>query len=71
MIIVNLDVMMAKRKISLTTLSEKIGITMANLSNLKTQKAKAIRFTTLNKICEALECEVGDIIEYKANVEVK
>lgn len=64
MIIVNLDVMMAKRKMSLTELSEKLGITMANVSNLKNQKAKAIRFSTLNKICEILNCEVGDILEY-------
>lgn len=61
---VNLDVMMAKRKISLTELSEKVGITQANLSILKTEKAKAIRFSTLNKICEILECQPGDILEY-------
>ena len=54
---VNLDVMMAKRKISLTELADKVGITLANLSILKTEKAKAIRFSTLNKICEVLECQ--------------
>jgi len=63
-IIVNLDVMLAKRKMSLTELSEKVGITMANLSVLKTGKAKAIRFTTLDTICEVLECQPGDILEY-------
>ncbi|HKI78734.1 MAG TPA: helix-turn-helix transcriptional regulator [Ignavibacteriaceae bacterium] len=61
---VNLDVMMAKRKISLTELAEKVGITQANLSILKTEKAKAIRFSTLNKICEVLECQPGDILEF-------
>lgn len=60
----NLDVMMAKRKMSLTELSEHVGITMANMSILKTGKAKAIRFQTLNKICEALDCQPGDILEY-------
>jgi putative transcriptional regulator len=64
---VNLDVMMAKRKISLTELAEKVGITQANLSILKTEKAKAIRFSTLNKICEILECQPGDILEYIKN----
>lgn len=59
---VNLDVMLAKRKMSLTELSEKVGITMANLSILKTSKAKAIRFSTLDAICQALDCEVGDIL---------
>ena len=63
-IVVNLDVMMAKRKISLKELSEKIDITNANLSILKTGKAKAIRFTTLNEICKALDCQPGDILEY-------
>ncbi len=61
---VNLDVMMAKRKISLNELSQKVGITLSNLSILKTEKAKAIRFSTLNKICEVLECQPGDILEY-------
>ena len=61
---VNLDVMLAKRKMSMTELSEKVGITMANLSILKTGKAKAIRFSTLEAICEALECQPGDILSY-------
>ncbi len=65
MINVNLDVMMAKRKISLNELSERVGITLANLSILKNNKAKAIRFSTLESICEVLECEVGDILEYR------
>ena len=60
----NLDVMMATRKMSLTQLSNHVGITMANMSILKTGKAKAIRFETLNKICEALHCQPGDILEY-------
>jgi len=63
-IIVNLDVMMAKRKISLTELSEKVGITQANLSILKTGKAKAIRFSTLEALCQILDCTPGDILEY-------
>ena len=63
-IIVNLDVMMAKRKISSNDLAEKIGITPTNLSILKTGKAKAIRFSTLNKICDVLKCQPGDILEY-------
>ncbi len=64
MIIINLDVMMAKRKMSLNELSEKVGITLANLSILKNNKAKAIRFSTLDAICKALDCRVEDIIEY-------
>ena len=64
MIVINLDVMMAKRKMSLNELSEKVGITLANLSVLKNGKAKAIRFSTLDSICRALRCEVGDIIEF-------
>lgn len=64
-IIVNLDVMMAKRKISSNELADKIGITPANLSVLKTGKAKAIRFSTLDKICEILKCQPGDILEWK------
>lgn len=64
-IIVNLDVMMAKRKMSLGELSEKVNITMANMSILKTGKAKAIRFSTLEAICNVLECQPGDILEYK------
>lgn len=63
-IIINLDVMLAKRKMSLTELSEKVGITMANLSVLKTGKARAMRFSTLESICEALDCQPGDILEY-------
>ena len=62
---VNLDVMLAKRKMSMTKLSEKVGITMANLSILKTGKAKAIRFSTLEAICKALDCQPGDILSYK------
>ena len=65
MIIVNLDVMMAKRKISSQELAEKVGITQANLSILKTNKGKAIRFSTLDKICEILECTPGDILDYE------
>ena len=65
MIIVNLDVMMAKRKMSLNELSDKTGITLANLSILKNNKAKAIRFSTLEVICEALKCQPADILEYK------
>lgn len=64
-IIVNLDVMMAKRKISSNELAEKVGITAANLSVLKTGKAKAVRFSTLDKICEALDCQPGDILEWE------
>ncbi|MDP1817562.1 MAG: helix-turn-helix transcriptional regulator [Leadbetterella sp.] len=63
-IIVNLDVMMAKRKMSLNELSEKVDITLSNLSILKTGKAKAVRFSTLEAICGALECQPGDILEY-------
>ncbi|AXY74192.1 transcriptional regulator [Paraflavitalea soli] len=64
-IIVNLDVMMAKRKISLNELSEKVGLTLPNLSILKTGKAKAIRFSTLESICKVLDCQPGDILEYR------
>lgn len=63
-IIVNLDVMMAKRKISLNELSERVELTLSNLSILKTGKAKAIRFSTLDAICKALDCQPGDILEY-------
>jgi len=63
-IIVNLDVMMAKRKMSLNELSEKVDLTLANLSILKTGKAKAVRFTTLEAICKVLNCQPGDILEY-------
>ena len=65
MIIVNLDIMMAKRKISLSELAEKIDITPANLSILKTGKAKAVRFSTLEAICQALDCQPGDVLEYR------
>jgi putative transcriptional regulator len=64
-IIVNLDVMLAKRKMSLTELSAQVGITMANLSILKSGKAKAVRFSTLEEICRVLECQPGDILEYR------
>lgn len=64
-IIVNIDVMLAKQKMSVTELVEKVGITMANLSILKNNKAKAIRFSTLEAICKALDCQPGDILEYK------
>ena len=64
-IIVNLDVMMAKRKMSLNELSEKVDLTLSNLSILKTGKAKAIRFSTLEALCKALDCEPGDLLEYK------
>lgn len=63
-VIVNLDVMLAKRKMSLTELSEKVGVTIANLSVLKKGKARAIRFSTLEAICKALDCQPGDILEY-------
>ncbi len=66
-IIINLDIMMAKRKISSGELAEKVGITQANLSILKTNKARAIRFSTLEKICEVLECQPGDILEYRSD----
>lgn len=68
-IIVNLDVMMAKRKMSLSELSERVDLTLANLSILKTGKAKAIRFTTLESICKALDCQPGDILEYSKDDE--
>ena len=65
MIVINLDVMMAKRKMSLNELSDKVGIPLANLSILKNNRAKAIRFSTLDAICKALDCKVEDILEYK------
>ena len=65
-IIINLDVMLAKRKMSLTELSERVGITMSNLSILKTGKAKAVRLETLEAICAVLECQPGDILEYRS-----
>lgn len=64
-IIVNLDVMLARRKMKVSDLAERVGITLANLSILKTGKAKAIRFSTLNRICEELRCQPGDILEYE------
>lgn len=64
-IIVNLDVMLARRKMSVSELSERVRITLSNMSNLKTGKARAIRFSTLEAICRALECQVGDILEYR------
>ena len=68
-IIINLDVMMAKRKISLNTLSERVGISVPNLSVLKNNKCKAIRFSTLNALCEVLECQPQDILEYRKDEE--
>ncbi len=68
-IIVNIDVMLAKRKMSVTELSEKVGITMANISILKNGKAKAIRFSTLEEICKVLDCQPGDILEYRKEIE--
>lgn len=64
-VVVNLDVVMAKRKMSLTELSERVGITLANLSNLKTGKARAIRFSTLVALCDALDCQPGDLLAYR------
>lgn len=66
-IIINIDVMLAKRKMSVTELADKVGITMANISVLKNGKAKAIRFSTLEAICKALQCQPGDILEYQKN----
>jgi len=68
-IVINLDVMLARRKMSVTELSEKVGITMANLSILKNGKAKAIRLSTLEAICQALDCQPGDILEYRPVVQ--
>lgn len=69
-IIINIDVMLARRKMSVTELAEKVGITMANLSILKNGKARAIRLSTLEAICEALACQPGDILEYKSDTNV-
>ena len=69
MIMVNLDVMLARRRMSLTQLSEAVGLTLANLSVLKTGKAKAVRFSTLDAICRTLDCQPGDILEYKEGTE--
>ena len=71
MIVINLDVMLAKRKVSVTELSERLGITMANVSNLKNGKAKAVKLETLNKICRILDCQPGDILEYVPDPEEK
>lgn len=68
-IIINIDVMLAKRKMSVTELSERVGITIANISILKNGKAKAIKLDTLNKICQALDCQPGDILEYASDEE--
>ncbi len=68
-IIINIDVMLAKRKMSVTELSERVGVTMANISILKNGKAKAIKVATLDKICRALECQPGEILEWKEDVQ--
>ena len=70
-IVVNLDIMLARRKMSLTELSERVGITLANLSVLKSGKARAIRFSTLDEICKVLECQPGDILEYMNDKDFK
>ncbi len=67
-IIINIDVMLAKRKMSVTELADKVGITLANISILKNGKAKAIRLSTLDAICQALDCQPGDVLEHKTNV---
>ena len=67
MIVINLDIMLAKRKMSSGELAERVGITQANLSILKTNKARAIRFSTLEKLCKVLECQPGDILEYRSD----
>ena len=69
MIVFNIDIMLAKRKMTLTELSEKVGITMANLSILKTGKARAVRVDTLNKLCAALQCQPGDLLEFREDGE--
>jgi putative transcriptional regulator len=69
MIVINIDVMLAKRKMSVTELSERVGITLANMSVLKTGKAKAVKLATLNEICKALDCQPGDILEYRPDEE--
>ena len=71
MIIINLDVMMAKRKISLTELSEQLGMTMANVSNFKNHKVKAFRFSTLDALCRILDCQPGDLLEYRPDEETE
>ncbi len=70
-IIVNLDVMLAKRKMSMTELSARVGVTMANLSTLKNGRARAVRFSTLEKLCEVLRCQPGDILEYQSEEEIE
>ena len=70
-IIINIDVMLAKRKMSVTELSEKVGIPMANLSILKNGKANAVRFSTLEALCKALDCQPGDILEYRDDIDSK
>ena len=70
-IIVNIDVMLAKRKMSVTELSEKLGITMANVSILKNGKAKAVKLETLNKLCRILDCQPGDLLEYRPDEETE
>ena len=69
MIVINIDVMLAKRKMSVTELAERVGITLANMSVLKTGKAKAVKLATLNEICKALDCQPGDILEYRPDEE--
>ena len=69
MIVFNIDIMLARRKMTLTELSEKVGITMANLSILKTGKARAVRVETLNKLCAALQCQPGDLLEFREDEE--
>jgi len=69
MIVINVDVMLAKRKMSVTELSEKVGLTMANISLIKNGKVKAVKLATLSKICEALDCQPGDILEFRHNDE--
>lgn len=70
-IIINIDVMLAKRKMSVTELSERVGISMANLSILKNGKAKAVRLSTLEAVCRALDCQPGDVLEYRAEEEIQ
>ena len=69
MIVINIDVMLAKRKMSVTELAERVGITLANMSVLKTGKAKAVKISTLLKLCQALDCQPGDLLEYRKNSE--
>ncbi len=69
MIVINIDVMLAKRKMSVAELAERVGITLANMSVLKTGKAKAVKLATLNEICKALDCQPGDILEYRPDEE--